>query len=115
MRRVATLRDRPPATVVADRGFGVAANDHALAQLGVRRIGLQRTGTPSKSRRELEHTRAFKRLRNWRVGIEARISHLKRSFGLRRTRLRRLAGAQTWVGLGIFAYNLQRMTVVAAR
>ena len=46
------------------------------------------------------------------MGIEARISHLKRSFGLRRTRLRRLPGAQTWVGLGIFAYNLQRMTLV---
>jgi hypothetical protein len=26
-----------------------------------------------------------------------------------------LAGAKTWVGLGIFAYNLQRMTVAAAR
>jgi IS5 family transposase len=48
----------------------------------------------------------------WRVGIEARISHLKRSFGLRRTRLRRLAGATTWAGQGIFAYNLQRMTVI---
>jgi transposase, IS5 family len=51
-------------------------------------------------------------MRNWRVGIEARISHLKRSFGLRRTRLRRLDGASTWVGLGVFADNLQRMTVV---
>ena len=67
--------------MVADRGFGFAANDRALADLGVRRIGLQPTGTPSKARRELEQTRAFKRLRNWRVGIEARISHLKRSFG----------------------------------
>jgi len=71
-----------------------------------------RPAGPSRSRRQLERTRAFKRLRNWRVGIEARISHLKRSFGLRRTRLRRLPGAQTWVGLGVFAYNLQRMTVV---
>ena len=112
MRRVAALRGRPPGTVVADRGFGFAANDRVLADLGVRRIGLQPTGTPSRSRRELEQTRAFKRMRNWRVGIEARISHLKRSFGLRRSRLRRLAGATTWVGLGIFAYNLQRMTVV---
>jgi transposase, IS5 family len=112
VRRVAALHGRPPATVVADRGFGFAANDRALAQLGVRRIGLQRTGTPSRSRRELEQTRAFKRLRNWRVGIEARISHLKRSFGLRRTRLRRLPGARSWVGLGIFAYNLQRMTLL---
>jgi IS5 family transposase len=61
----------------------------------------------------LERTRRFRRLRNWRVGIQARISHLKRAFGLRRTRLRRLGGARTWVALGIFAYNLQRVTVVA--
>jgi transposase, IS5 family len=61
-----------------------------------------------------EEQERFRRLRNWRVGIEARISHLKRSFGLRRVRLRRLGGARTWVGLGSFAYNLQRMTVVAA-
>jgi IS5 family transposase len=110
--RVTARHGRPPATVVADRGFGLAANDRALAEFGVRRVGLQRTGTPSTARRELERTRAFRRLRNWRVGIEARISHLKRGFGLRRTRLRRLAGATAWVGLGIFAYNLQRMTVV---
>lgn len=43
-----------------------------------------------------------------RAGIEAPISHLKRGF-----RLRRLPGAQIWVRLGIFAYNLQRMTAVA--
>jgi IS5 family transposase len=111
--RVIAVTGRPPATVVGDRGFGTAANDQALAALGVKRVGLQRTGTPGKARLALERTRAFRRLRNWRVGIEARISHLKRSFGLRRTRLRRLGGARTWVGLGIFAYNLQRMTVVA--
>ncbi|MDQ0955642.1 IS5 family transposase [Streptomyces phaeochromogenes] len=109
--RVTTLTGRPPGTVVADRGFGTAANDRALAELGVQRIGLQRKGTPGKARREHEHTRPFRRMRNRRVGIEARISHLKRSFGFRRTRLRRLAGAQTWTGLGIFAYNLHRMTV----
>nr|WSY58111.1 hypothetical protein OG999_00210 [Streptomyces sp. NBC_00886]WSY58143.1 hypothetical protein OG999_50380 [Streptomyces sp. NBC_00886] len=32
-------------------------------------------------------------------------------FGFRRTRLRRLTGA--WAGLGIFAYNLHRMTVLS--
>jgi transposase, IS5 family len=113
VRRVIAVTGRPPATVVGDRGFGTAANDQAVAALGVRRVGLQRTGTPGKARLAVERTRAFRRLRNWRVGVEARISHLKRSFGLRRTRLRRLGGARTWVGLGIFAYNLQRMTVVA--
>jgi IS5 family transposase len=112
--RVVQVTGRVPGTVVADRGFGTAANDQALADLGVQRVGLQRNGTPGAARRELERTRRFRRLRNWRVGIEARISHLKRAFGLRRTRLRRLGGAQIWVGLGIFAYNLQRMTVVTA-
>jgi IS5 family transposase len=112
--RVIAVTGRPPGTVVGDRGFGTAANDQALAALGVKRVGLQRKGTVSVARAALERTRAFRRLRNWRVGIEARISHLKRGFGLRRTRLRRLPGARTWVGLGIFAYNLQRMTVVAA-
>ena len=114
VRRVAEVTGRTPGTVVGDRGFGTAANDRALAQLGVARIGLQRKGRLSPTRAAVERTRSFRRLRNWRVGIEARISHLKRSFGLRRTRLRRLGGARTWVGLGIFAYNLQRMTVVAA-
>jgi IS5 family transposase len=111
--RVMAVTGRAPGTVVGDRGFGTAANDQAMEAVGVKRVGLQRTGTPGKARLAVERTRAFRRLRNWRVGIEARISHLKRSFGLRRTRLRRLGGARTWVGLGIFAYNLQRMTVVA--
>jgi transposase, IS5 family len=114
VQRVAKLTGRVAATVVGDRGFGTATNDRALAELGVARIGLQRKGRLSPTRAALERTRAFRRLRSWRVGIEARISHLKRSFGLRRTRLRRLPGAKTWAGLGIFAYNLQRMTVVAA-
>jgi transposase, IS5 family len=112
VRRVIAVTGRPPGTVVGDRGFGTAANDQAMEALGVKRVGLQRTGTPGKARRALERTRPFRRLRNWRVGVEARISHLKRSFGLRRTRLGRLGGARTWVGLGIFAYNLQRLTVI---
>jgi transposase, IS5 family len=111
--QVTGVTGRPPGTVVGDRGFGTAANDQALEALGVKRVGLQRNGTPGKARRAWEQTRPFRRLRNWRVGIEARISHLKRGFGLRRTRLRRLGGSRTWVGLGIFAYNLQRMTVTA--
>jgi len=114
VQRVAEVTGRVAATVVGDRGFGTVANDRALAELGVMRIGLQRKGRLSPTRAAVERTRAFRRMRNWRVGIEARISHLKRSFGLRRTRLRRLPGAKTWAGLGIFAYNLQRMTVVPA-
>jgi len=78
--RVIAVTGRPPGTVVGDRGFGTAANDQALEALGVKRVGLQRNGTSGKARRVLERTRRFRRLRNWRVGIEAPISHLKRSF-----------------------------------
>jgi IS5 family transposase len=46
--RVVVVTGRPPTTVVADRGFGTAANDQALEALGVKRIGLQRNGTPSR-------------------------------------------------------------------
>lgn len=42
--RVTAPAGRVPGTVVADRGFGTADNDRALAELGVGRIGLQRTG-----------------------------------------------------------------------
>jgi hypothetical protein len=53
-----------------------------------------------KARLEHERTRRFRRLRNWRVGIEARISHLKRSFGLRRTRLSgAISYRQYWTGM----------------
>jgi hypothetical protein len=46
-----------------------------------------------------------------RDGLEGRISQLKRK-GLRRTRLRSLEGAQTWVGGITLAHNLQRMTLL---
>jgi Transposase DDE domain len=49
-----------------------------------------------------------------RNGLEGRISQLKRK-GLRRTRLRSLAGAQTWVGGITLAHNLQRMALLAPR
>jgi len=42
--RVVAITGRVPGTVVGDRGFGSAANDRALAELGVARIGLARNG-----------------------------------------------------------------------
>jgi transposase, IS5 family len=68
--RVIAVTGRVPSTVVGDRGFGTAANDQALEALGVNRIGLQRKGTLSAARAAVERTRSFRRMRNWRVGIE---------------------------------------------
>jgi IS5 family transposase len=38
--RVIAVTGRTPGTVVADRGFGTAANDQATEALGVKRVGL---------------------------------------------------------------------------
>jgi transposase, IS5 family len=59
----------------------------------------------------IEQTRAWRRRYRFRNGLEGRISQLKQ--GLRRTRLRSLAGAQTWVGGIALAHNLQRMALLA--
>jgi transposase, IS5 family len=58
-----------------------------------------------------EQSRNWKRRYRYRNGLEGGISQLKRK-GLRRTRLRGLQGAQTWVGGITLAHNLQRMALL---
>lgn len=45
------------------------------------------------------------------LGIEGRISHLKRRYGMRRTRLKGHQGARTWVGWAILTYNLDILAI----
>jgi IS5 family transposase len=52
-----------------------------------------------------------RRLARYRVGAEGRISHLKRGYGMRRTRLRGLDGARTTVGWSILTYNLDTLAI----
>jgi hypothetical protein len=59
----------------------------------------------------IEQTRSWRRRYRFRNGLEERISQLKRK-GLRRTRLRCLGGAQTWVRAITLAHNLQRMALL---
>lgn len=58
--------------------------------------------------------RTDRRLARYRVGAEGRISHLKRRYGLRRTRLKGHQGARTWTAWGILAYNLDTLAIRAA-
>jgi transposase, IS5 family len=55
-----------------------------------------------------------RRLAKYRVGCEGRISHLKRSYGLRRSGLRGESGAKTTTGWGILAFNLDTLTIRTA-
>ncbi|WP_324336308.1 transposase [Baekduia sp.] len=54
---------------------------------------------------------ADRRLARYRVGAEGRISHLKRGYGMRRTRLRGQPGARTSVGWSILTYNLDTLAI----
>jgi transposase, IS5 family len=57
--RVAQVTGGVAGTVVGDRGFGTAANDRALAELGIKRVGVQRKGRLSMARAQLERTGRF--------------------------------------------------------
>lgn len=94
-------------SVYGDRGFGTSTGDAALAKHGIRDSVIPRQQRAGP----LEHSRAWRRRYRFRNGLEGRISQLKRK-GLRRTRLRSLAGAQTWVGGITLAHNLQRMALL---
>src|SRR2546430_1761594 len=94
-------------SVYADRGFGTSTGDAALDRHRIRDpvIPRQQRAAP------IEHSRNWKRRYRYRNGLEGRISQLKRK-GLRRTRLRSLEGAQTWVGGITLAHNLQRIALL---
>jgi transposase, IS5 family len=55
--------------------------------------------------------RTNRRLARFRVGIEGRISHLKRRYGLKRSRLKGHRGTRTWTAWAIFAYNLDTLAI----
>ena len=95
-------------SVYADRGFGTRIADAALERQRIRDPVIPRRGRASPR----EQTRSWKRRYRFRNGLEGRISQLKRK-GLRRTRLRSLGGAQTWIGGITLAHNLQRMALVS--
>jgi IS5 family transposase len=55
--------------------------------------------------------RTQRRLARYRTGAEGRINHLKRSYGLRRSRLKGAAGVRAWSAWAILAYNLDTLAI----
>lgn len=59
--------------------------------------------------------RTRRRRANFRVGAEARISHLKRSYGAGRSRLKGKTGARIWAGWSTLAYDLDTVVLLNRR
>jgi transposase, IS5 family len=89
-----------PREIALDGGFEPVQTNRALPDTETVFIA-GRQAPPSR--------RTGRRLARYRVGSEGRISHLKRGYGLKRSRLKGHHGARTWVGWGILAYNLDTL------
>jgi transposase, IS5 family len=50
-------------------------------------------------------------MQRYRTGAEGRISHLKRGYGMDRSRLKGDEGQQIWTGWSILAYNADTLAV----
>jgi len=90
--------------VALDGGFNVGPTSSALE-------GLQPKNVFIAGRQEPGSKRTQRRLRRYRTGAEGRVSHLKRRYGLDRSRLKGDQGRQIWTEWGILAYNLDTITV----
>jgi transposase, IS5 family len=87
---------------VALDGFMPGPTTHTLAPLPLERLFIAGRAEPGSRR-----TR--KRLARYRTGAEGRIGHLKRGYGLRRSRLKGHEGQRIWTGWAILAYNLDTL------
>jgi len=95
-----------PREVALDGGFEKRPTAEALERLAPDRVFIAGRQQPGSRRTQ-------RRLAKYRTGAEGRISHLKRSYGLRRTRLKGAAGAHAWSAWAILAYNLDTLAIRA--
>lgn len=99
---------KAPQAVATDRGFSSLKNEMAITALGVKRSSLPRKGKKGVARTAYEKEKWFQDMQRYRAAGEAKISLLKRKYGLNRSRYRGFAGSKCWVGFGILTHNLQR-------
>ena len=99
--------------VAGDRGFYSRANEDWLKDSGVKQVSIPARGKIGGDRRTYQKQSWFKRLQRFRAGGEAKISLLKRKFGLKRSLMRGSPGVKIWVGQGIFVHNLWQAARIA--
>ena len=110
--KVTQTLGRPVKEYAVDRGFYSKENEAGLEALGVRLVAIPQTGRYSVVRKKIESTFWFKRLKRWRSGEEATISLFKRKYGLDRCLFRGDDGIGAWVGISIFAHNLDKLAAL---
>jgi len=103
--RQVEIFSRPPRQIVFDGGFASKVNLNDIKAVGVQDVAFSK-------RRGLEisdmvkSSWVFKRLRDFRAGIEGNISFLKRIFGLDRCTWKSWSSFQSYVWGSILSFNL---------
>lgn len=96
---------RPPRQIVFDGGFASKANLQDIKALEVRDVAFsKRRGLEVSAM--VKSTWVYKRLRDFRAGIEGNISFLKRGFGLDRCTWKSWSSFQSYVWGSILSFNL---------
>jgi transposase, IS5 family len=93
-----------PREVALDGGFNIGPTTQTPEGLDPKRTFIAGRQQPGSRRTQ-------RRLARYRTGSEGRISHLKREYGLRRSRLKDHDGAQAWTGWSILTYNLDTLAI----
>jgi IS5 family transposase len=92
--------------VALDGGFNTGPTNTTLEDLTPDRVFIS-------GRQEHDSRRTNRRLQRYRTGAEGRISHLKRRYGMGRSRLKGKQGQEIWTEWAILAYNADTLTVRA--
>jgi len=93
-----------PREIVADGGFMPGPTNDAFPDMADKQIHVS-------GRQEHPSRRTRKRRARYRTGVEGRISHLKRGYGMRRSRLKGDDGMKIWTGWAILAYDLDTLAI----
>jgi len=100
---------QPPRDLAADGGYASAKNLAAAKDLGVTHVAFhKRVGLSVEAMTGDQWL--YRKLRNFRAGIEAIISYLKRCFGLGRCNWKGLDHFKAYVQSAVFTHNLLVLT-----
>ncbi len=105
LERQERLYNRPPRQVTADGGFASQENLREAKRRGVKDVAFaKRKGLSVLDM--VKSSWVYKQLKNFRAGIEANISQLKRSFGFSRCDWTGWLGFKQYVWSALVSYNL---------
>ncbi len=103
--RQADIFARPPRQVVFDGAFASKLNLQDIKAAGVKDVAFSKS-VGLEITAMVKSSWVYKRLRDFRAGIEGNISFLKRIFGLDRCTWKSWASFQSYVWASILSFNL---------